>query len=177
MTAKTYHGKPCKSGHTLRRMSDRSCVACARAYRKQWRVDNAGRSRTYGKKWRDNNPDAEKKRYADMKETDPRRALLVGARSRASIRGMACTITVDDIRIPECCPLLGIALKVSKGRLNPNSPSLDRILNEYGYVPGNVHVVSYLANAIKRDVSAVQLRRMADSLQKIEQMAHAAITK
>ena len=38
-----------------------------------------------------------------------------------------------------------------------NSPTLDRIDNDRGYVPGNVVVVSYMANSIKTNATAEQV--------------------
>ncbi len=65
--------------------------------------------------------------------------------------------------MPEVCPVLGIPLFVRDGKVGPNSPSLDKIVPELGYVTGNVKVISNLANNIKQDVTDPQvLRRVAD---------------
>lgn len=42
-----------------------------------------------------------------------------------------------------------------------NSPSLDRIRNELGYVRGNVIVISNRANRLKSDASIEELRDIA----------------
>ena len=39
-----------------------------------------------------------------------------------------------------------------------NSPSLDRIDNSKGYVPGNIAVISMRANMIKNNASLVELK-------------------
>lgn len=98
---------------------------------------------------------------------DPRLKLLYAARNRAKQNGLECTITVDDIVIPEFCPALGIKLepRIGAGRSNReeigSSPSLDRIDNSKGYVPGNVAVISLRANMIKTDATAAELKAVA----------------
>ena len=103
----------------------------------------------------------------DYLKLDPRKKLLYAARKRAKQNGLDCTITVDDIVIPEFCPALGIKLepRVGAGRSNReeigSSPSLDRIDNSKGYVPGNVAVISLRANMIKTDAIAAELKAVA----------------
>jgi hypothetical protein len=98
---------------------------------------------------------------------DPRRKMLYAARSRARQSGIECTITVDDIEIPELCPALGIPLRstLGQGSLPPNklynSPSLDRVDNSKGYIPGNVRVISMRANDLKRNATAEELEGVA----------------
>ena len=60
------------------------------------------------------------------------------AKKRAEAKSLPFTIKVQDIKIPKRCPLLQIPLFVSKGQQTGNSPSLDRIKRERGYVPGNI---------------------------------------
>lgn len=54
--------------------------------------------------------------------------------------------------------MLGMPLVRNEGLRRDNSPTLDRIRNELGYVPGNVAVVSYRANRLKSDASLDELR-------------------
>ncbi|WP_410212326.1 hypothetical protein [Phenylobacterium sp.] len=90
--------------------------------------------------------------------------MLSNARSRAKRAGVPCTITVEDIVVPSHCPVLGIPLARRLGRKGgcDQSPSLDRIVPELGYVPGNIVVVSRRANRIKNDASIDELRAIAD---------------
>lgn len=47
-------------------------------------------------------------------------------------------------------------------RINgPNSPSLDKIVPELGYVKGNIVVVSLRANQIKSDATIEELQAVA----------------
>lgn len=98
------------------------------------------------------------------------RSLVYNARQRAKDRGLPCTITYRDIDIPEFCPVLGIKMEFSPGPggkgFNNSSPSLDRIIPERGYVPGNVRVISYRANSLKKDATAAELRAVVDYIER-----------
>lgn len=73
------------------------------------------------------------------------------AKHRAQRNGIEFCIELDDIVIPELCPILGTPLK---------APSLDRIDNSRGYLPGNVGVISRRANAIKGDLTLDQVEAL-----------------
>jgi len=102
---------------------------------------------------------------------DIRSKLLYAARNRARMKGFECNLTIDDIVVPEYCPVLGIKLEatVGKGRRNLNeldhSPSLDRIDNGKGYVKGNVMVISFRANNIKKDANLQELKALVRYLE------------
>lgn len=105
--------------------------------------------------------------------------MLCSAKARAKKTGVPLNLELTDIVIPELCPLLGIPiieghLKGKKGATG-NSPSLDRIHPELGYVKGNIWVVSYRANTIKQDATPDELERIAVQLrQKLSRKLHAA---
>lgn len=65
--------------------------------------------------------------------------------------------------VTENCPALGFKLSWAKrnGRQR-NSPSLDKINPELGYVEGNVMWLSNMANTMKQDASKEQLKKFAD---------------
>ena len=64
----------------------------------------------------------------------------------------------EDIIIPEFCPVLGFKLERNFGKTAaPNSPSVDCIIPERGYVPGNIQVISYKANAMKNNATEEEL--------------------
>ncbi len=85
--------------------------------------------------------------------------MLSDARYRAKRRGLPCTITEDDIELPTHCPVLGRRLCLFEGRQGgrDDSPSLDKVIPELGYIPGNVLVVSQKANRLKNQLSTTQL--------------------
>lgn len=99
--------------------------------------------REYGKQWRAKDRIRNRGRY-----------LWVSAKHRAAERGLEFTIDVADIVIPDRCPMLGIPLVIQAGKTpQPDAPSLDRIDNSKGYVPGNVRVISLRANRLKCDMT------------------------
>ena len=63
--------------------------------------------------------------------------------------------------MPELCPLLEIPLFIGTKAKKINSPSIDRIDNSKGYVPGNVRIISNLANSMKGGASSEQLEAFA----------------
>lgn len=77
--------------------------------------------------------------------------MLRSAKHRAKKKGLPFDITVEDIIVPEYCPVLKIKLKASSrtGGAKRNSPSLDRIIPELGYVKGNIQVLSNAASLLK----------------------------
>lgn len=86
----------------------------------------------------------------------PERYLLRGARCRAKKYQLPIDITIDDIVIPSKCPDLDIPLKPSIKKVKPNSPTLDRIIPELGYVKGNIRVVSSASNRMKQETTLLQ---------------------
>ena len=90
---------------------------------------------------------------------------VIQARHRANKLGIVCTITPADLALPTVCPVLGIPIIRGKKRTD-NSPSLDRIIPSLGYVPGNVRIISFRANAIKRDATAGELRKVAEYIER-----------
>ncbi len=89
---------------------------------------------------------------------NPVLVMLSAARIRAKKQNVPYTLTPSDITVPKLCPILRIPLAVHAGKGGaPNSPSLDKIIPELGYVPGNVQVISSLANVMKSNASLEQM--------------------
>lgn len=85
--------------------------------------------------------------------------LWYSAKIRARAKGLEFTIEVEDVVIPETCPVLGIPIIVASGqRLAPGAPSIDRMDNSLGYTPANIRVISHRANALKRDGTLEEFR-------------------
>lgn len=89
------------------------------------------------------------------------RSLLKSSKYRARLAGLPHTLQLSDVVIPELCPVLGLPLRKTLGRQGPHSPSLDRLDPAQGYVPGNVVVVSWRVNALKKDATPHELVRIA----------------
>jgi hypothetical protein len=92
----------------------------------------------------------------------PKTFILYRVRQNAKIRGLECTLELKDIPdIPKLCPVLHIKIEYTVGagkRPKPNAASLDRIDNTKGYVPGNVRIISYRANELKKDGTPEELK-------------------
>lgn len=102
-------------------------------------------------------PEAGKAARQSRIAKEPLYYVLSVAKSRARKKGLEFSITSADVPVPAACPVLGVPLKKGVGKSDPCSPSIDRIDSSKGYVPGNVWVISYLANARKNDQSAKEI--------------------
>lgn len=104
------------------------------------------------------------------RKNNPEHYLWRSAKQRARKKGLDFDIEVSDIIIPQYCPLLNIPIihMVGQGtHRNPNAASLDRIDNRFGYVKGNILVVSWRANFIKGDASIAELELLLTNLKSI----------
>jgi len=134
------NGRPCLRGHIAdRTTSDGRCMTCHR-------IDM--RTRYVADPAKDN------QRRADRRFRNFAGYLVSNARIRARRLNLPCTITVDDIVIPPICPVLGIPMAQD----GVGTPSLDRLVADRGYVPGNVIVVSLRANRLRNNASVEELR-------------------
>ena len=71
---------------------------------------------------------------------------------------------MKDLCITDTCPLLGIEIKAGLPRNSAQSPSIDKIVPELGYIKGNVWIVSSRANIIKNDASVDEIELLAKNL-------------
>lgn len=76
---------------------------------------------------------------------------------RAKKFGYPFNITEDDIVIPEICPILEVPFVFGTKGNYEYTPSLDRIVNELGYVKGNIQVISKKANSMKNSATTEEL--------------------
>lgn len=102
-------------------------------------------------------------KYVDKyKRERPHLVMLKSARHRAIRQGVPFDLTAEDIVIPEYCPVFGMKLETATGSAKQNSPSLDKIIPELGYVRDNIQVISNLANVMKHDATPEQLVLFAE---------------
>lgn len=99
--------------------------------------------------------------YVSLKkylQKNPKQRLLNSCRSNAKTQEIEFSISKEDLIIPEKCPYLDIPFDWELGTGNKNnSPSVDRIDSNKGYISGNVEVVSNLANRMKNNATKEQL--------------------
>lgn len=160
--------KPCVRGHFAPLYAKiRRCVECSREYNKrQCRVNKANRAAGH-KKWREKNRDYANTRQREYHFKNPERRMVNMAKKVAKDKGLPFDLLHQDIEIPDRCPVLGIPLIFGVGKRTDNSPSLDRIIQEKGYVKGNILVVSWRANRLKQDASIDELCALAVFYSKI----------
>jgi hypothetical protein len=149
------------------------CKDCARGKRKEhyWsdpkasiasvlaaREKNSKKILEYNKKYAKANPDKVRQWRA---KTAIEKKLLYSARQRSKKRNTPFSICEKDIVVPEFCPVLGIKIERSKtGHSCDNSPSLDCVIPQLGYVPGNIMVISHKANTIKSNATVEDLEKV-----------------
>lgn len=110
--------------------------------------------------------DAKRKRehYAE----NYKEALIRQAKKRAEQKKVPFNLLPEHIKIPKKCPVLGIPIFRGKGKAIDNSPNIDRIIPERGYVANNVRVISAKANRIKSNATAEEIKLVWRDLLKIE---------
>jgi hypothetical protein len=88
---------------------------------------------------------------------DKRKVLLNSAKKRAKDNNLEFNITIDDIFLPEKCPILGLELTFNLEKVEDNSYSIDRIDSSKGYIKGNIQIISFKANTIKNNANLQEL--------------------
>lgn len=94
--------------------------------------------------------------------------LFQNAKHRAKRHKVPFSISVNDIQIPEYCPVLGIKLEIGIGVKQFNSPTVDRLIPSLGYVKGNITVISDRANSIKTNATVDQIEAVANWMRQIK---------
>jgi hypothetical protein len=108
------------------------------------------------------------KRQTQWKREHNKVRLTGYARHRAKIHGWPCNLTLHDFEIPEYCPVLGLKLSAGSGKQQDSSPTLDRIIPDLGYVPGNIRVISYKANRMRSNATLQELKALVAWLEKVQ---------
>ena len=96
-------------------------------------------------------------------------AMVRRARARAKKKGIPCTLEWEQLipLVKERCPYfteIKLDWKNKNKGITIESPALDRIVPEKGYVIGNVEIISSKANNVKSLGTSEDLYRVADRL-------------
>jgi hypothetical protein len=109
--------------------------------------------------------------HSKTKEDAQIEIMYKNALVRARLEKLPFDIDIEYLKSikTDRCPIFDMELawgKIGEGHKNmaANSPSLDKIKPEYGYIKGNVCIISNLANMIKQDVGYEELYKVADWL-------------
>lgn len=148
-----FTGVSCVHGHVARRfVTNSQCMFCARTDARE-------------SKFRADTEEFLRYRRRNM-AANPISELLRRARDRAKRKNILFSLTHADVSMPESCPCCGCVMNIDterRGSGNPylHGPTLDRFDSSLGYVPGNVNVICWQCNDIKRSATADQLRTVA----------------
>ena len=93
-------------------------------------------------------------------KVDAARLLYKNIKSRCKRIGREFSIELEDITIPEKCPVFGFDLKREDRQTWMCAPSVDRIDSSKGYIKGNITVVSRRANILKKDATLEELEQL-----------------
>lgn len=97
--------------------------------------------------------------------------MFYAARARAKKHNLPFDITKEDIFSiwpkDNCCPIFGTPFRLNRRKgSHSDSPTLDKIIPERGYVKDNVAVISWAANVLKQDsVDPEIFRRLANYIE------------
>lgn len=110
----------------------------------------------------------QRKMEKERREATPRYTLNL-ALHNARKRTEDVVLTVDDLlslwnEQERKCALTGIVMTWGKGKILPESISIDRIDQSIGYVAGNVRLVCYAVNCFRGQMSDDKMFAMALSL-------------
>jgi hypothetical protein len=114
------------------------------------------------RKWKADNPEKFKESQKKWLLKNPMYVYYGNARRRAKEAGVPFTIHYSDIVIPECCQISGVKFDT---KIRELSPSLDRVIPELGYVPGNIAIITVRMNRIKSDGTALEHQQIAAFMQ------------
>lgn len=92
------------------------------------------------------------------------KAMFTAAKYRAEQRGIEFNIELEDIVIPDKCPILECEFVYGTSSNYDYSPSLDRIDNSKGYIKGNVQVISTKANKMKNSATTEELEKFCKNI-------------
>lgn len=130
-------------------------------YMEKYRAKNAAVINSYLKKYRKENAECLAQKKKEYCLQFPERIMLARAKKRAKYFHLPFNLEIENICIPEYCPVLGIKLVIGTTGDRDNSPSLDKVIPELGYIKGNVRVISWRANRLKSDATADELDKLS----------------
>lgn len=145
-----------------------------KSYVKEWRSENIDwireRDREAGVEYFKAHKEELWEKHVKRKHKDWRQYMLNKTKARAKKKGIPFNIELDDIVIPEKCPVLGVPFTFEPDPTRKNKfdflPSIDRLKPELGYVKGNINVMSARANRFKNDSTPEELKLVSEWLEK-----------
>ena len=109
------------------------------------------------------------KSQAHYKSLKFEKTLWQSAKNRAGRLGREFDISIEDIFIPEVCPVLKQPILLIRN--SPWAPSIDRVDSSRGYTKDNILVMSKRANTLKNNGSLSEMKMVVDWLEENEKSA------
>lgn len=91
--------------------------------------------------------------------------ILSRVKSRATLKDIPFDLTVEDINIPEVCPVFGVPFIYGDHLW---TYSVDRINPQLGYVRGNIIIISNKANMMKSSATTEEIGMLHKYLLSLE---------
>lgn len=150
------------------RKNRNQCKKCENEYCKQHYHTNKKERYQKQLEWCKKNRDKRRAQSRREYKKNCHKHMLYRAKVRSEQKNLPFDIEIEDIIIPTVCPILGIPLEPADGKSSqPNSPSLDRIVPEKGYVKGNIIVISNKANTMKSYATPEEMIKLGEFAKKL----------
>jgi len=102
---------------------------------------------------------------ANWQQTSEEYKIWHRAKSRAAQKKLDFNLQVEDIIIPDVCPVFGIPFDKKQ---KDYTYSIDRIDPNKGYVKGNVMIICNKANRIKSDATSAEIEQVLNYVKRCE---------
>lgn len=132
-------------------------------YRTDGKLRQKNRYAAFTKEQKESHSNLCKSRYWD----NIPKTIWENAKDRAIKNNIEFTIKIEDIIVPELCPLLNVSFVPGNKENKWYTWSLDRIDSTKGYTKENIQVVTYLANTMKNKASKEELITFANNILKL----------
>lgn len=90
--------------------------------------------------------------------------MLNRTKERAVQKGIEFSLKIEDIIIPDKCPILEVPLVIGTKDNYEYTPSIDRIDNSKGYTKDNIQIMSKKANSMKNSASIEELEKFCKNI-------------
>lgn len=101
-----------------------------------------------------------------QRRSDFKVQILDSIKHRSKKRGEICNLELEDIIIPEYCPVFPW-IKLEKTKTKNTTPSADRMDSLLGYTKENTTIMSTRANILKRDATLEELIALGKWAEKV----------
>lgn len=98
----------------------------------------------------------------DKYKSHPEKKIYQNVKGRAKKQNIPFDLELSDIILPKKCPVLGIDIIPFSS--SDNSPSVDKLDPNKGYVKGNIAIISRRANSIKFNANSDEILKVGNWL-------------